>query len=325
MSTLGENMRLAKRAIKYVDSLDITSINVPFRITSYHKSPLSDFDMFMLLYMRQESSTLPGVIDRHTDKQLAGVKKDQPEVIKQYGEKAVRDHLYGQIEGKVTDAKVVKKQIIAIIHGGGSSGAKKKKLKEIMEKTKFDKNTFDFTWFTTRTDSPDENRIRSVRKAIKFRHGNCGEKSAIATTWLLEQTQNTKKIFWVCAKNWDHAWGLMGELGTFSWAMVTGRKYDDWPEDVVVIDGWTSDWYPIRHPYNPIKGTAANPFQLYVRKKVQEAQKAIIVQEELDWPPDFSPKFRLAVAEKKNATYANSVRFAEVFDDPSLVEESDDD
>lgn len=321
MSTLSENLRLAKQAIKYVDSLDITSINVPFRITSYHKSPLSDFDMFMLCYMRQESSTLPGVIDHHTASQVKGYEDH----LKRKLDTGEREWVKEKVTGQITDAKAVKKQIMAIIHGGGNSGSKKKKLKELMEKTKFDKNTFDLTWFVRRTDAPDENRIRSVRKAIKYRHGNCGEKSAIATTWLLEQTQNTKKIFWVCAKNWDHAWGLMGELGTFSWAMVTGQKYDKWPEDVVVIDGWTSDWYPIKHPYNPVKGTAANPFQLYVRKKVQEAQKAIIVQEELDWPPEFAPKFRLAVAEKKNATYANSVRFAEVFDDPSVVDESDDD
>jgi hypothetical protein len=319
MSTLSENMRLAKRAIKYVDSLDITSINVPFRITSYYKSPLSDFDMFMLLYMRQESSTDAGIVEQHAKKELQYYKgplteKDKKEII------AIESP---GVLAKLSGAKEVKKQIMAILRGGGGSSAKKKKLKELMEKSKFDKNTFDFTWFTTRTDADDENRIRTVRKAIKYRHGNCGEKSAVATTWLLEQTQNTKKIFWVAAENWDHAWGLMGSLGTFSWAMVTGRKYDDWPEDVVVIDGWTSDWYPIKHPYNPVKGTAANPFQLYVRKKVQQAEKAIRVQEELDWPPEFAPKFRLAVAEKKNATYANSVRFAEVFDDPSLVDESE--
>lgn len=321
MSTLSENLRLAKQAIQYVDSLDITSINVPFRITSYYKSPLSDFDMFMLCYMRQESNTLPGVVEYHTGNLMERLKADNPAWLKQHGEQGARDYVQGQLN----DAKAVKKQIMAIIHDGGNSGAKKKQLKELMVKSKFDKNTFDLTWFVNRTDAPDEKRIRSVRKAIKYRHGNCGEKSAVAATWLLEQTKNTKKIFWVCAKNWDHAWALMGEVGTLSNARVVGHKYDLWPEDVVVIDGWTSDWYPIKHPYNPVKGTAANPFQMYVRKKVQEAEKAMIIQEELDWPPVFAPKFRLAVAEKKNATYANSVRFADVFDDPSLVDESDDD
>jgi hypothetical protein len=86
----------------------------------------------------------------------------------------------------------------------------------------------------------------------------------------------------------------MSDKGSLDASMVESTAIDSFPDDVVVADGWTGDWYAIKHPYNPIKaGSAANPFQLYVRKKVQEASKQIGVLEECELPSQYTPDFKL--------------------------------
>ncbi len=57
MSTLMENLRLAKGAIQYLNKLNIASTNVPFRLGSY--APLSRLDSFLFWYMRQETHYSP--------------------------------------------------------------------------------------------------------------------------------------------------------------------------------------------------------------------------------------------------------------------------
>ena len=116
----------------------------------------------------------------------------------------------------------------------------------------------------------------------------------------------------------------MANAGTLPNTIVATGKYKQWPADTVVADGWTGDWYPLQHPYNAILGTAANPFQLYVRKKVQEAQTALHVTEECEWPPKFAPTFLLAVAGQKNSSYMSlpvRTQVLDVVDDPSSVED----
>jgi hypothetical protein len=318
--SLKENMDLAKQAIRFTDRLGITSINVPFRIGSYYGSPLSKFDLFMLRYMRTETSTdtieqrykvMKGQWVEHFGRKLGLDEKDQ-----------IRSEITNQQLPKIQRDKVVRSQILQIIHSTASKGQKKKQLHDLMKQTNFDPDTFGVLWHFTRTNAPDEERIRAVRKAVKFRHGNCGEKAAIAVTWLLEQTKNSKALFWVNAKNWDHAWGLLADPGLDENTVRT-VPYKNWPKDVVVVDGWTSDWYPIHHPWDPIKGTAANPFQLYVRKKVQAAATQVNVKEELEWPPVFAPTFSMERAGEKNSTYEHPpMHLLDVLDNPTEVEET---
>lgn len=279
-STLKENLQLAKEAIKFVDKLNITSINVPFRVTSYYKSPLSKFDQFLMFYMRTETH-------------LGDVLVSQTAAEKSVTEESVRQ--------KISADKQVRSQILAILHSTKSNSEKKRELKALMEKSNFDPAKFDVWWYHERTQVADELRIRACRKAIKFRHGNCGEKSAIAATWLLEKTKNQKKIFWVYAKNWDHAWVIVGDVGKITKTDVETSPINKWDENTVVADGWTSDYYAVKHPFNPLKaGSLANPFQAYVRHKVQQASTLIGCNEELQWPPVFAKGFTLANAHKHN-------------------------
>jgi hypothetical protein len=314
--SLKENMELARKAIKYTDKLGITSINVPHRIGSYYGSPLSKFDLFMLRYMRTETS-MATVEGRY--------QQQKGQWVQQLGRKLgadEKDAIWDGIANKIQQDKVVRSQMLQIIHSTASKGQKKKQLHDLMKQTNFDPETFGVMWHQTRTNAPDEERIRAVRKAVKFRHGNCGEKAAIAATWLLEQTENSKAIFWVNANNWDHAWALLADPGLDITTVATA-PYKNWPKDVVVVDGWTSDWYPIQHPYNAILGTAANPFQLYVRKKVQAAATQVTVKEELEWPPVFAPTFSLELAGEKNSTYERApIQLLDVLDNPTEVEET---
>lgn len=321
MSTMKQNMELAKDAIKYVNREDITSINVPFRVTSYHKSPLSTFDMFLFCYMRSESLESVGTVRAHYKDRKAAYEEALGRSLSSQEKTGIRQ----SVETQIKSNRSVRAQIGEILSSAGSQSQKRERLNALMKSTNFDANKFDLLWHKNQTDCPDESRIRSVRRAIRYKHGNCGEKSAIVATWLLENTRNTKKIFWVSAKNWDHAWVLMGEVDTFSKPLIMGTPMSRWPNDVVAADGWTGDWYPIRHHIDPIKGTFANPFQAYVRTKVQEASMAIDILEEVMWPPKFSPAFTLALAHKPAVVYARpGLRTAlqHVMDNPDAMNDA---
>ncbi|MCI0641083.1 MAG: hypothetical protein L0Y72_32170 [Gemmataceae bacterium] len=300
---LDENMQLAKDAIKYVNKLSITSINVPFRITSYYGSPLSKFDMFLFCYMRAETDTSAGVLDAHTKSVVAGEEKARGRKLSP-SEKQDMSDFVGQT---VKDAKAMRSKILATLHDQALSDAeKKRRLKKMMEDSGFNANQFYLLTWQSTSPHGDEGRIRSVRRSIKFKHGNCGEKSAIAATWLLENTKNRKKIFWVGAQNWDHAWAVMGEPGKIDKLTVETGDITKWDEATVIADGWTGDWYPAKHIFNPIKGTFANPFQLYVRNKVEKASTQISCMEDCKWPPKFAPTFTLEQAPKKKSEYQSS-------------------
>jgi hypothetical protein len=289
MSKFDANLRLAKRAIAYVDSLGIVSTNVKFRPSAYSK-----LDTFLLHYTRSETDSADHVVTWHSDRTVERIKE-------QTGKDLTVDEYEGlkdQVGDVIRDSKAVHKKIVQILGSTDSTGDKKKRLKDLMKESQFDPARTPFFWHVSQTDDSDEQRIRATRRAVKFKHGNCGEKSALAATWLIEETKNTKKIFWVSARNWDHAWVVLGDLRVLTSDIVANTPISEWDESTVVTDGWTSDFYPVRYPYNFIKGTWANPFQLYVRKKVQEASKLIHVTEDVAWPPRFSAEFRLARVRK---------------------------
>src|SRR5215203_4289439 len=225
-------MTLARQAIRYVDKLGITSINVPVRPGSFNKSPLSKFDRFMLYYSRAETNTSPGMVDYR-------YRRAKAEEMEAIGGKLLpneKAQLRTQVTDRLQDHKTVRSQILAIIHSTDSKAQKKKKLTDLMKQTGFSGDGYGYDWFINRTAAPDEERIRSVRKAIKFKHGNCQEKSGIAASWLLEQTKNAKDIVWVGAQNWDHAWAVMANAGTLPGTMVGTGRYSTWPADAVVVD-----------------------------------------------------------------------------------------
>jgi hypothetical protein len=294
MSLLKDNLRLGKQAIQDLNRLHITSINVAFRIGSYWKSPLGALDSFLLDYMRAESDI--SLVKDHA--------RDIKYNYRQAGYTITTTDARQKATDQINDAKQVRPQILQILRGTASKNQKKSQLKQLMQQVGYKPKEYSVLWHKSRTSDADEARIRAVRKAIKFKHGNCGEKSAIAASWLLEKTKNTKKVFWVEARNWDHAWVVMGEVGKIDANDVATRPINTWDESTVVVDGWTGDWYTAKHPYNPLKsGSAANPFQLFVRKKVQQAATQIRVNEDLAWPPSFSPNFRLEHAADPNVSY----------------------
>jgi hypothetical protein len=147
----------------------------------------------------------------------------------------------------------------------------------------------------------DEMRVRSCRRVVKTRHGNCMEKSALCATWLLENRTGNEIILWVGGKNYDHAWVVYdhdspGWDGTI--ANLSG--------DAVVVDGWTGDYYQAKHPHKFWHGGLANPFQLTVRNNVLNASGNISVTEHVqprDWAESFSPHFKLAFADQPPSTY----------------------
>lgn len=297
MSLLKDNLRLGKQAIQHLNKLSITSINVAFRIGSYWKSPLGKLDSFLLDFMRAESD-------------LANVKAHARDIKREYRQEGLTittTDARQLVTDQITEAKQVRPQILQILRGTASKSQKKTQLTQLMQRVGYKADEYSVLWHKRKTPHADEARIRAVRKAIKFKHGNCGEKSAIAATWLIEKTKNTKKIFWVSARNWDHAWAVLGEVGKIDATDVGTRPINTWDESTVVVDGWTGDWYAARHPYNPLKsGSAANPFQLFVRKKVQQAATQIYVSEDVSWPPKFSPAFKLEYAADPNVSYQQS-------------------
>lgn len=280
--SLKENLQLAKEAIRYVDKLKIKSVNVPFRITTHHK--LSALDGFLFRYMRAETN------------------EDYSGVIPNW--QAIKD---------------IRHRILEVLRSNKTKHQKKKDLQNLMKIADEKKVLKQVYQWHTRTNRADEHRIRCCRKAIKFKHGNCGEKSAIAATHLLEQAKtkgHDKAILWCTygtrGDKYDHSFVLLADReGRLTVERVEQVSHDDgwgvsyfnyvsnWDENTVVVDAWTSDYYAAKHPFNPLKaGSIANPFQAYVRRKVDRLYhdnrniKVLEVVHE-NWPPKFDPDFRL--------------------------------
>ena len=149
--------------------------------------------------------------------------------------------------------------------------------------------------------SKDEMRIRCCRRVMKTRHGNCGEKSAVCATWLLENRPGNEVILWVSGKNYDHAWVVYDHYSQ-GWDGVVANLSGD----AVVVDGWTGDYYQAKHPFKFWHGGPANPFQLTVRHNILNASGSIEIDEYVrprDWAESFSPHFKLAFADQPPSTY----------------------
>lgn len=283
-----ENLHWAKKAVHYLDKLNIKSVNVPFRIKSYYKSPLSEFDVFLFEYMRAE--TRVEVVENNADFYMQTFEIPDRETF----------------ESKlafIPATKKIRSHIIAILHSNKTKQQKKLELQKLMKMVKAKGYLHPLSVFTTidRTTYPDESRIRACRKAIKFGHGNCGEKSAIVATYLVEKLGNSKSILWACSNpTYDHAFVLLADQNRLTELHLKHRFFSDWDESTVVVDGWTSDYYAFKHPFNPLKaGSIANPFQAYVRRKLHNLTiGSISCMEEVhnNWPPQFDPHFRLATA-----------------------------
>jgi hypothetical protein len=156
-------------------------------------------------------------------------------------------------------------------------------------------------FYSTVTGREDEMRIRSVRRVVKTRHGNCSEKSAVCATWLLENRPGNENIHWVGGSNYDHAW-VVYDHNAPTWDGVISHL----DSDAVVVDGWTGDYYQAKHPFKFWHGGGANPFQLTVRNNVDNASGNIYTMEHVkprDWTESFSPHFTLAVADQPPSNY----------------------
>jgi hypothetical protein len=67
--------------------------------------------------------------------------------------------------------------------------------------------------------------------------GNCGEQSALAFTYLEENS--VKPLDWMCRANGDHAFVVIGRD-----KHVSEANYNDWGKDAVVCDPWKGEAFP---------------------------------------------------------------------------------
>jgi hypothetical protein len=165
----------------------------------------------------------------------------------------------------------------------------------------FKKHTKD-GFFGRICDRKDEARIRNCRRVVKTRHGNCGEKSAVCATWLLENRGGNENILWVQGNPfYDHAWVVFDHDAPY-WDGVIAHL----SSHAVVVDGWTGDYYQAKHPHKFWHGGLANFFQITVRNNILNASGNISIMEHVkprDWATSFSPSFRLEYAEQPPSTY----------------------
>jgi hypothetical protein len=265
--SLDANLDLARRAIEYLKGLNINSVNKPQQhvtgwIDTIFGTNLDAYNQFLICAMRY-------------DWRAAG----RP------------------------DKKGDRAAILTIMRSTMPAGQKKKMLKDIMRRLGGAEYFCDDNQFAGKpVTAPDQERIRSARRAIKFRQGNCGEKSAICATYCLENSGGPLNIFWIDANTWDHAYVVIGaSLGDF------GTNYSQFPDEAVVVDGWSEDYYQLKSWKDIRQGIhVPNPFQVTVRMKLNEHCVGVNILEEvhLHNPPIFSPNFRLAVADQPNRSYA---------------------
>ena len=146
------------------------------------------------------------------------------------------------------------------------------------------------------TDVTEYQRIKTAKRAIRYRLGNCADKACVAATHLIENTKGTIGIVRVAGRDYkipehayDHSWVLMSDNSDGLINAVNacngqpGNNKNKFPKDTWVVDGWTRDWWQLRSWTNSI----CNPRQLVVRAKIRNAIKSgrIVLSEEVTWPP----------------------------------------
>lgn len=166
----------------------------------------------------------------------------------------------------------------------------------------------------------DRERIELARNAITMRFGNCLDKSCIIATQLAEATASTMAkpgIALVEGVEYNHAWvfvsndraklesAFKGKGSSskpqpkkgFIGKVLRVNQFADYPEDTLVVDGWTRDLWSLRDYFN----SPANPRQVGVRSKIRSAvtDGKVSLREMVKWPPPMvpgQPEFRLAFA-----------------------------
>ena len=146
------------------------------------------------------------------------------------------------------------------------------------------------------TNSAEYMRIKFAKRAIRYRLGNCFEKSCVAATHLIENTKGSIGIVRVSGHSYmknragyDHAWVLMSNYSKdlidacFACKGQSGNYKNKFPKDTWVVDGWTRDWWQLRSWTN----SKCNLRQLAVRIKIRRAIKSgrIALNEIVTWPP----------------------------------------
>jgi hypothetical protein len=260
MSKLDHNISLARRCIDYVNSLNIKSVNVPFRFGTYYK--YSKYHRFVLGATRCETVG-------------------------------------------ASDQVLNRRRLVLAILADGTKSKKQRRAAVKALMVQWGDNYFRAAtqrFFDEITDRKDEERVRNCRRAMKTRHGNCGEKSSVCATWLLENRPGHEVILWVNGGTaYDHAW-VVFDHNAPNWDGTIANL----GSDAVVVDGWTGDYYQAKHPLRYWHGGGANPFQITVRHNILNASGNIKVGERVrrrDWTESFSPHFRLAYAEQGPSTY----------------------
>ena len=332
----GDNLTIAKNAIRYLKSLNIISNNVMFN--GHYKNEL---DSFIGRHLRQEH--------RHNDpvvvqKFLAHIKNNHPE--KACNEDKAKELLMGY--------DTVRKSILGILRGPGSQA--KSRLKSLLDLEKA-KGYSDDSWiaykFLALDGSADEERIRLARKAIKYGRGNCYEKSSIVATHMLEATRGSKTIFWVECIEYNHCFSIIADKNMLTQKDVETTPCSEWAGDAVIADGWTGDYYSantiekkagllklhkntarkgIIKNYQEINGNTQNREDDEILLELmgtgfnyKEKRNAILVTESLTWPPAYDPGFRLAVAKLKNSSYRRQIEsiststLAHISDRPDIL------
>jgi hypothetical protein len=267
MARIDDNMALCERAIKETGVRKLVSDNKPF-------SGFGDVYHFLIKCMRLEDQLGNG-----DSLQSRGPNRSLPS---RYGEGNLLYLLDADEEREVLNER---QQIALVIQSDVlSKKAKGKAVKEKMNRlgvayfdlrsAQFDEVSGDLTgaggfrWH----GSPDNTvaRGKDESRARLYGVGNCQEKSATTVNWLTQHNTGNRPIAWVCLDS-DHQW--RGRNGDHAFAFFDidprnqGRQafnIADVGDNCVIIDGWTGDWYPAKHPYKFWK-SMANPFQMGVR------------------------------------------------------------
>jgi hypothetical protein len=338
----GNNITLAKNAIKYLNSLDIASNNV--RFNGHFKNEL---DTFLGRYLRQEHRFNDDHIVESFHAHLTFNKNKMHDGI-----------TIAQAKALLKSYHDIRREILAILRK--ESSGTERELKNLLNREK-SKGYSNETWIGYEFKSAnksDEERIRLARKSIKFGRGNCYEKSAIVATHMLEATRGSKSIFWVACISYDHCFAIVADKNLLTAREIETKPAYEWTGDAVIVDGWTGDYYSasnIRkraglfsfHKNIARRGIVQNfvdikskgnssqaefpdsddeIFEIMGAAVEEDAKNAILVRESLSWPPSFDPSFRLSVAKFKNSYYKNAMEsinprvLARISAQPDLLE-----
>jgi len=134
----------------------------------------------------------------------------------------------------------------------------------------------------------EKERHKLARRALRTRFGNCGEKTAVTATHLVEATRGAIGICRVGGKEYDHDWVLISRqkkelIQGCEQLAENGRGKQLLPRDTVVVDGWTKDWWGLRDWFNPLGNTRQLAVRQSIRKEI--ANNGLFIHEFVRWPP----------------------------------------